>query len=63
MKPGDCVKVCDGRERFWVLLTEVQGDRLVGTIDNHLVGAVGHGLTHPDEILLRRTDIYQVQLR
>jgi len=63
IKPGDCVKVCDGRERFWVLVTEVRGDTLLGTINNHLAGVVGHGLTYPDEIRFRRTNIYQVNLR
>lgn len=37
LKPGHLVKFCSNRERFWVILTDVQGKRFTGKVDNHLV--------------------------
>lgn len=33
---GDHVKVCSNNERFWVLLTEVNGKKFKGKVNNHL---------------------------
>jgi hypothetical protein len=35
---GDLAKVCSGDERFWVVITERNGDVLKGTVANMLVG-------------------------
>jgi hypothetical protein len=34
---GDVVKVCDGYERFWTIITHVDGDFLQASINNHLL--------------------------
>ena len=36
LKVGDYVKICEGNERFWVELTEVEGQKLSGRVDNDL---------------------------
>ena len=36
IKPGDCIKVSRNGERFWILVTSHEGDRIGGTIENKL---------------------------
>lgn len=37
IKDGDFVKVSVNNERFWVIVTNVNGDVVTGTIDNDLL--------------------------
>lgn len=37
LKIGDHVKVCNGKERFWVLITAVGKNSFTGSVDNILV--------------------------
>jgi len=37
LMPGDYVKVCALNERFWVELTQITFDKLIGTVANDLV--------------------------
>lgn len=37
LRPGDSVKICRNNEGFWVLLTDVHGRWLEGTVDNDLL--------------------------
>lgn len=37
LSSGDYVKVCDNNEKFWVELQSINGDELVGRVDNDLV--------------------------
>ena len=37
LEPGDFVKICENDERFWVQLSEIGGDKIVGRVDNDLV--------------------------
>ena len=55
--PGSIVKVCDHFERFWVLITAVDGETLVGTVDNALTGT---GLEYGDTINIEKKHIYQI---
>jgi len=40
---GDIVKICyydeTGSERFWVKITDVDGDKIQGTCDNNLINS------------------------
>jgi hypothetical protein len=38
IKIGDIVKICDGSERFWVIIILIEDGKLVGAINNVLVG-------------------------
>ena len=62
LKPGLLVKVCDGSERFWVILDTVEGDRLAGIIDNELRGHAGHGLNLGDRIEFEIRNVYDLDL-
>lgn len=60
VKKGDSVKVSTGDERFWVTVTKVKGDKVTGTIDNHLVCSDEHGLNYDDEIVFDKKHIYTI---
>lgn len=49
-------------ERFWVLLTAVAGDRLIGTIDNDLAYTHRHGLSCGSEIQFERRHVLNVYI-
>ena len=69
--PGTGVKICavdpaspnpldtDG-ERFWVLVTERSGDRLVGRVENHLIATDEHGVAYGDRVEFSLEHIYEV---
>ena len=56
---GSSVKVCSGRERFWVLVSKIEGDVITGVVDNDLV-CEEHGLKCGDEIMFDKRHIYIV---
>ena len=60
LEPGMLVKICDESERFWVIVEEVRGERVVGTIDNELRGLAGHGLSKGDRVQFELRHIYEV---
>jgi hypothetical protein len=41
IRKGYFVKVCDNRERFWVIVTKRRGEKLWGVIDNQLIYGFG----------------------
>jgi hypothetical protein len=45
---GDNVKVCAGRERFWCVVTEREGDQITAQVNNQLVLTHEHGLVAGD---------------
>lgn len=69
--PGSGVKICavdptnanpietDG-ERFWVLVTERNGDYLVGRVENHLLATNEHGLSYGDRVEFSVENIYEI---
>jgi uncharacterized protein YegJ (DUF2314 family) len=63
LKPGDIVKLCfesDGAsERMWVSITAVDGDNLVGVLDNSpflLDGLISYG----DQVAFKKENIYSI---
>ena len=59
LKVGDIVKVCNGFERFWVILTEINiGNMCQGIVDNLLVFPCGYDLG--DMLHFEKRNIYQV---
>lgn len=58
LQVGHFVKVCVGRERFWVKLTALDGDRLTGHVDNDLVRTDQHGLRCGDVVQFERRHVY-----
>ena len=58
---GSIVKICaDDVERFWVIVTQVDGDRLQGTIDNDLLRSNVHKLKSDDLVSFELRHIYQI---
>ena len=56
----DAVKVCDGAERFWTLVTSVEGDVVHGIVINRLVG--GHPFAEPGtRIKFLKKHIYMIE--
>ena len=60
LRPGDLVKVCNKRDRFWVTLTEAQPDgTLVGVVQNRPVGKQRYGMG--DGIRFHVRNVYVTQ--
>lgn len=53
------VKICDGKERFWVLVEFCNDDTLVGTVDNELLGNQSYA-TRGSYVSFERRHIYEV---
>jgi hypothetical protein len=60
LSAGDHVKVCAGDERFWVLLTTVEGRALKGTVANDLLFTNQHGLRRGDPVAFEKRHVYQI---
>ncbi|WP_435018410.1 hypothetical protein TA3x_000384 [Tundrisphaera sp. TA3] len=58
--PGDSVKVCDGVERFWIIVTKATEGGLTGMVDNDLVCTDEHGLSDGDTISFDRENVYDI---
>ena len=54
---GDIVKVCAYRERFWVKITQIDGDKLQGRVDNILIT---NKLSYNDIIAFEKKNIYTI---
>ena len=57
---GDTVKVSTCGERFWVKVTWVGGESVVGTVDNDLLFTDEHGLDYGDIITITKENIYDI---
>jgi len=58
LKEGDYVKVCHNEERFWVMLTKINGDVLVGFVNNDLV--FDHPFKCDDKVSIEKRHVYQI---
>ena len=58
LKEGDYVKVCHNEERFWVMLTQMNGDNLVGFVNNDLV--YKHQFKCDDKVSFEKRHVYQI---
>lgn len=58
LKKGYYVKVSHNEERFWVILTEVRGKRLKGTVTNALVYDQPFSLD--DTIIFEKRHVYNI---
>lgn len=60
--PGKQVKVCTGDERFWVSVERVEGNMVIGVIDNDLQNTHKNGLVADDCIRFELHHIYAIWL-
>eukprot|EP00629_Pelagomonadales_sp_RCC1024_P017916 CAMPEP_0119278144 /NCGR_PEP_ID=MMETSP1329-20130426/18563_1 /TAXON_ID=114041 /ORGANISM="Genus nov. species nov., Strain RCC1024" /LENGTH=331 /DNA_ID=CAMNT_0007278647 /DNA_START=87 /DNA_END=1079 /DNA_ORIENTATION=- len=58
-RPDDAAKVCDGSERFWALVTKVEGERVEGLVTNVLLG--GQGWAVGRRVAFEKRHIYQIE--
>ena len=57
IKPGQPVKVSLNKERFWVLVTKVDGDNITGTIDNNLLR---NNLKYGDIVTFTKDNVFAI---
>ena len=63
---GDFVKICEGGERFWAIITQILvsspgnpfGNYMVAKVDNDLIG--GSSYSYGDELIIRGFHVYDV---
>jgi hypothetical protein len=61
LRVGSLVKICaDDVERFWVIVTVVDGNSLQGTVDNDLRHTNVHQLKSDDVVSFELRHIYQI---
>lgn len=60
IKKGTSVKICAGKERFWVSVLSVKGGSIQGKVDNNLISTNEHGLKFGDDILFGKENIYSI---
>ena len=61
LKPKDFIKVSSGGERFWCKILELKHDGLLHVkVDNVLTYSDVHGLFLDDEIMVSRSNVYEI---
>ena len=61
VRTGSLVKICaNDIERFWVIVTNANGDKLQGTVDNELSHGAVHHLKCDDVVSFELRHIYQI---
>lgn len=59
---GDYVKICArDKERFWVIVTGVEGEVVTGEVNNDLICTDVHGLRVGDTVVFEKRHVYQVE--
>lgn len=58
LRESDYVKISHNKERFWVMLTEVDGDKLTGFVSNDLVRK--HPFKCDDKVSFEKRHVYQI---
>ena len=60
VEKGMLVKINDGTERFWVLVTSVRQDKIFGKVDNHLDHTDKPWAAHGTSIVFHRKFISEI---
>ena len=60
IRTGSIVKVCVPPERFWVIVKEVNGGKIVGEVNNYLTATDEHGLSNEDIIEFEPRHVYSI---
>jgi hypothetical protein len=59
LKPGDSVKVCNGKERFWVKIKEIGDDtNLIVSVNNQLLWPIDYD--YESDIIIKKKHIYAI---
>jgi hypothetical protein len=54
IKIGSFIKVCAGRERFWVKVSKIEDNVYQGNINNHLMLTNEHGYKDNDLVSIKK---------
>lgn len=57
---GSIVKVSTGNERFWVDVKSVDGKKITGTVNSHVVCTDAHGLVCGDMVQFSGRNVLQI---
>jgi hypothetical protein len=60
LEAGNYVKICHNEERFWVIVKEIDGDKIKGIVNNDLV--CEQPFKCDDTIEFEKRHIYQVAM-
>jgi len=58
LKIGDIVKVCHNDERFWVVIINIEGDKITANVDNELI--CNQPFNNGDNIEFEKKHIYNI---
>jgi hypothetical protein len=58
LKPGHYVKICHNEERFWVIVKEINNDKIKGIVNNDLIRE--QPFKCDDEIEFEKRHIYNI---
>ena len=54
----DIVKISHNQERFWVIVTNIKGNIITGTVDNELINE--HDFSYGNSIQFNKDNIYNI---
>ena len=60
LEVGDFAKVNASRERFWCRVCFINGEDIIGIVDNELVNSEQHDLYQDDLIYFKNINIYEI---
>ncbi len=58
--PGNSVRICICGEDFWVEVSEVSGDLIIGVVDSDLLMMAEHDLYKGDVIQFHHDSVFQI---
>lgn len=58
IRKGDSVRICNGRERFWVTVTCRHGSKIWGNVDNMLVDTTKYNVG--DSVVFNTKHVYDI---
>lgn len=63
VRVGNQIKVCVGRERFWVSIHQIAWPRFSGTVKNNLIHTEEHGLSYGDHVSFMWVHAFDTDVR
>ena len=60
LKPNDNIKICAGGEKFWVCISQIEGEKITAHVNNDLKNTDKHGLSLGDPVELETCHVYDI---
>ena len=61
LRKGWTVKICNGEERFWATVLHIEGEKVIGEVDNWLVGERDYN--YESLVQFEKRHIYQIHTK